>query len=183
MPLKFNGSRRDLRRSLRLINRVLAGKHADKLGIREVFWGRVGNAVLRLVSRAYRVKIGGGTADDGIKWAKLAVATLERRQRKGRTDHQILIETGELLDSLRAGRGHTPSGAPGQIFDIGPRSVTVGSFQPKADWHQHGNAHLPARPIVPPDGEIPERWLPEVERAIEEAYAEVLEIVVRNGGL
>jgi hypothetical protein len=181
--MQFRGTRADLERSIRLIPSVLAGAHPDVLGIREVFFGYVANAVLREIRDAYLVKLDGGTGSDGIRWAELAVATLAKRRSKGRTDSEILLETGDLLASLRPGIGHHPLGNPEQVFDVKPGGVTVGTADRKADRHQTGTEFMPARPIVPPDGELPPAWIEPVERAMEEGIAKVIEMVVSNGGI
>jgi len=184
VALRFRGSKAELRRSLSLIPQVLAGRYPDSLGLHGVFWASIGNTVLAEIEGAYRVKLSGGVGADGIRWQPLAAATLERRARAGRTDDRILLELGELLRSLEPGTDDVPSGAKDQVFAIGKDGVTVGSQNARADFHQHGvPGRLPARPIVPPDGKLPPGWQPALERAIEKAMAEVIRMVVLNGGI
>ncbi len=182
--MQFRGTRASLKRSLALIPKVLTGLHNDSLGLCEVFYGHIGNAVLAEIRGAYLVKLEGGLGSDGIRWAELAVATVAKRRRAGREDSDILIETGALLQSLRPGVGHLPLGNPDQVFDIKPGSVTVGTQNERADWHQNGSpGRMPARPIVPPDGKLPPAWEEPVERAVEEAMTKVIEMVCAAGGI
>jgi hypothetical protein len=72
---------------------------------------------------------------------------------------------------------------PEQVFDLSvPGTVTVGTANETADRHQTGTTRMPARPIVPPDGELPAAWEKELEAAGERAMTAVLEILLNNGG-
>lgn len=182
--MKFKGTKSALVRSLKLIPSVLAGHHPDALGIAPVFFGHVGNTVLRLISEDFEARLAGGAAKDGSTWAPLAEATIAKRRREGRSDDEILIESRSLLASLRPGLEHYAAGIAGQVFDIAPGSVTVGSQVEYADFHQRGvPGKLPARPIVPPTGDIPAAWEPELSRSCEEAMTRVIEMVVNAGGI
>ena len=182
--MRWKGSRAALRRSIRLIPAVLSGRHADSLGLKPVFWNRVGNEVLNCIWTDFQVKRLGGTGLDGISWPALAESTLERRRRSGRTDEEILIETTALLVSLAAGIADVPSGSPGQVFRLEPDGITVGSAIPYAEFHQAGiPGRMPARHIVPSDGSIPAGWEPLVETAMEAAMQKCVEIVISAGGI
>lgn len=183
--MNWNGSQTDLVRSIRLIPAVLSGNHPDALGLGAIFWGFVGNAVLELVREAYLVKAAGGTGSDGIKWAPLKPATTQnKRPRSPYVASDILIETQALIDSLKPGIGQYASGAVDQVFKVEPGGVTVGTEVSYADFHQTGvPPHLPARPIVPPSGQLPTAWEPQVEAAMEQAMVKVIEAVVLGGGI
>ncbi len=181
--MQWRGTKADLVRSIRLLPLVLAGTHPDPADLHGIFWGYVGNAVLKLIREAYLVKLDGGEGSDGITWAKLAASTLAKRRRKGRDDEEILIEMGSLLASLRPGTDDRPSGVVDQVFDIGRAGVTVGTAEEKADWHQHGRENMPARPIVPPDGEIPVAWEEPIEAAMQQGLERVIEEMCRVGGI
>lgn len=181
--MRWRGTKAELLNSLRLVPRVLAGVHPDALGIAPVFWGTIANAALKEIRGAYLTKLEGFEGSDGVTWAKLAVATLAKRQREGRDDADILLETGRLLASLRPGADHFPLGNPDQVFDIHPGGVTVGTAHEHADKHQRGTTHMPARPIVPVDGNLPRAWEKPVEDAMRDAMLKVIAMVVDAGGI
>jgi hypothetical protein len=173
--MNFRGTRRRLIDSLKRIPAVLAGTHPDALGIREAFWGHVGDEVFRLTRDDFRAKALGGAGRDGEQWAPLAEATLERRRRAGRADDDILVETLRTLASLYRD-------APEGFVRPEPGGATIGISVPYARFHQTGvPGRLPARPIFPKD--IPDGWLADFERALEEALTKVIEMVVANGGI
>lgn len=182
--ITWKGTRGDLVRSLHLIPAVLAGTHADRLGLHDIFWGYVGNAVLDLIQRNFKDKMQGGGGYDNIPWQELAKMTLKlKRPVAPYTKFDILAETGALYDSLEPGSHEVPSGAVNQVFDFLPAGVRVGSKDPKADAHQEGreDTNLPARPFVPED--LPDKWLPNIEFAMEEGIQAVIERMVANGGI
>lgn len=180
----WNGTRADLVRSLRLIPEVLAGTYPDQLGLGAVFWGYIGNAALEQIEGDFDARMRGGVGPDGKPWAALKPSTLRsKRPIYPFYKDEILAETGKLLASLESRRGYVPSGAADQIFDIKPGSVTVGSKEKKADLHQYGTDRMPARPIVPPDGQIPKAWDNRIEEAMEDGLKAVIEIVCANGGI
>jgi hypothetical protein len=74
-------------------------------------------------------------------WAPLAPETALEKARLG-YGAGILVRTGELMDSA------TVRGAPGNVFEVTPTSLTVGTRDWKAGFHQHGTSKMPARPIV-----------------------------------
>lgn len=86
----------------------------------------------------------------------------------------ILRDTGELLRSFSPGVDDKPSGADGQVIEIPPGRIVVGSN--KKPWHHTGDPKrgLPARPFWPADGSIPDAWMPAVERAIMNGIAAVV---------
>lgn len=69
----------------------------------------------------------------------------------------ILRDTGELFRSLGPGVEDRPSGADGQVFDVPPGKVIVGTN--KKTWHHRGvPGKLPARPLWRLDGTLPPGW-------------------------
>lgn len=182
--MNWRGTTADLHRSLRLLPRVLSGNYSDDLGLRTLFWGNLGNAILAIVSESFKVKLAGGVGSDGVRWAQLAVATLAKRKREGREDGAILHETGAMLESLLPGDGANPSGAENQIFDISQNGLRVGTEDPKADRHQKGTDHMPARPIVPTNpNDFPPGWMPRVEAALQEALTVTIQKMCDGGGI
>lgn len=166
-----------------MIPQVLAGHYHDPLDLNKLFWGFVGNAVLKLVREAYEVKRHGGRGSDGIQWQPLAEATLAKRRGQGRFDEEILIETERILASLRPGVAERIAGHPDQVFRIVPGGVKVGTAVPYADRHQEGAEYLPARPIVPPDGLLPPAWQAPIEEAMEAGLVAVIERICAAGGI
>lgn len=102
--ITFNGTRDDLRRALSQIPAILAGAAPDSLGLAQAIQLRAGNAALSKIQQAFVVKSRGGTGEDGIKWAPLAPATIERR-RQGPGDRKamsISSRTSQLTDAQKA---------------------------------------------------------------------------------
>lgn len=182
--MNFKGTRANLVRSLKLIPLVLSGKYPDALGLGPLFWGYIGNAALAFLHTDYEARMRGGSALDGSAWAPLSDATLAKRRREGRGDGDILRESYALLESLKPGIEQFAAGVVGQVFDVEPGGVTVGSAVPYADFHQQGvPGRLPARPIVPVDGQIPQPWEGFIEASMEEAMLKVIEVVLQAGGI
>jgi hypothetical protein len=76
----------------------------------------------------------------------------------------ILRDTGEMLRALSPGVDDKPSGADGQVFETPPGRVIVGLN--KKPWHHTGiPGRLPARPLWPPDGNLPESWWEDITEA------------------
>lgn len=44
--------------------------------------------------------------------------------------------------------------------------VSVTNNRPYAKVHQTGRGNMPARPVLPPDGKLPEEWREEIDAAI-----------------
>lgn len=179
----YRGSKSSLLATLHSLPALLAGRLPDPMRLGELFLTVLGNRVLDLIQSDFRVKMSGGVGSDGIRWKELAEATLERRRAKGIEGEEILRETGELYGSLTPGMSDSPDEArpAGQVFDIQPGSITVGASGTKADVHQHGAGHVPARPIVP-EGDIPSGWIAEVDAAIERAIQKVVERICELSG-
>jgi phage gpG-like protein len=106
----------------------------------EPAWTDVGNAIsadfmLNMIGE-------GGVFSKASRWAQLKPATVADRIRQGYGgDHPILQRTGDLARSL------APGGA-NNIFQTAPNSLTVGTSDPKAGYHQYGTRRMVARPVV-----------------------------------
>lgn len=79
-------------------------------------------------------------AHAGSKWAPLAKTTLARKKALG-FPSDILVATGDLKRSWR-------KGGIGNIFDVTPDMVRVGSLDKKTKFHQKGTSKMPARPMA-----------------------------------
>lgn len=179
----WRGTRAELMRSLHLLPALLAGRRADPLGLAKGLQLRLGVTVLSKVQVAFVVKSRGGTGSDGIKWAPLAKRTLTKKRTGGTGKADALRDTGALLRSLTPGVDDRPSGAPGQLFELVAGGVIVGSKLPYAGFHQDGTEHVPARPIVPPDGRIPDAWAPDLEAAGVRGLIRAVELMALAGGI
>jgi hypothetical protein len=112
--------------------------------------------------------------DDGAAMARAAQtawAVLKAKGAKtklqvlgGRTV-EILRDTGELLQSLTPGFEESPAVPTGQILEVAPGRIAVGTrVKP---WHHTGiPGKLPARPFWPPDGNLPAAWFDAVKLAM-----------------
>jgi hypothetical protein len=95
---------------------------------------------------AMRRRFASASAGDGT-WPPLAKGTAKAKARRGLPD-RILHATGQLEASLEIG-------APYNVFEIGPASVTYGTAARVAWWHHTGAGHNPRRTLlVPPRGEL-----------------------------
>lgn len=81
--------------------------------------------------------------------------------------HQILRDTGVLLNSLSPGAANSPN----QIFQMDPGSVTVGTNVPYASTHHHGDPSrgIPKRPLWPK--QIPTVWRDRWTKVMRDAIA------------
>jgi hypothetical protein len=180
---EWRGSHASLLVALERLPAVLSGREPDPHKLGELFLTVIGNRILDLIQHDFRTKSDGGVGLDGIRWLELKEATLERRRRKGIDGEQILKETGELYASLTPSQSDDP-GAPrpvGQVFDLSPGRVTVGTEGTKADVHQYGSGRVPARPIVPDSS--PSGWEHEIDDAVEKALEKVIERMCALGAL
>lgn len=104
-------------------------------------WEQVGEDLLGDFADNFATE--GGGFGGWSSWAPLAASTVADRERHGYGgEHPILVRTGELMAST------TVRGAPGNVFEVGPNSLTVGTNDPKAVFHQFGTRKMPARVIV-----------------------------------
>lgn len=94
-----------------------------------------------------------------IAWTALkAMGAKTKLEVLGSRVVDVLRDTSELFRSLSPGFEDQPSNADGQIFQVEPGRVTVGTN--KKPWHHAGNParNLPARPFWPTDGNLPPEW-------------------------
>lgn len=105
-----------------------------------------------------------GVAGGAARAAAIAWATLKREGAKTKLDVlggrtvEILRDTGMLLRSLTPGFEDAPTKQPGQVVEVTPGKVAVGSNVPYAATHHRGRpGRIPARRLWPTDG-IPSAW-------------------------
>lgn len=85
----------------------------------------------------------GGLLASGKAWAPLAFSTVRERARLGYGGaHPILYREGFLADSLAY------KYAPGNVFEVSPTALRVGSEVYYAGYHQSGTLRMPRRQIV-----------------------------------
>lgn len=202
----FRGSREDLRRALRSLPAILAGRAPDPLGIARLVQLRLGTVLLSKILQAALVKSRRGTGDDGIKWAELAPATIAARTRTraevrafrlakarnprltalafyGGREVDIGADTRRMIRSLTPGVDGAEPANPDQILRPGSGELVVGSNVPYAGaFHDGRDPHQPARPLWPPDGRLPGPWADAIAGALVRAMPLVVEMIVRNGG-
>lgn len=111
-----------------------------------------------------------------VAWAKLkedgAHTLLELL---GNRKVDMCRDTGEYLRSLAAGVDDKKNpNAPDQVFETPPGRIIVGTKN--KPWLHTGDAKrgIPARPLWPLDGSIPDAWMPAVSRAIVNGIAAVV---------
>lgn len=181
--IHFRRSRAELGALLRDLPKLVSGRTQDPDGFTDGVMRRMGVALLAEVQRDFITKARGGVGRDGIRWAPLKPETVaRRRQGKGAIGTvEILRDTGELFRSLEPGIADKPSNADGQTFETGPGTVTVGTT--KKPWHQQGNQHLPARPLWPQDGRIPDAWWSSILEAFATGLIELATLKSYHGGL
>lgn len=116
-----------------------------------------------------------------IAWAVLkAQGAPTRLGLFGHRRVDILRDTGELFRSLSPGIEDRPSRAPGQIFQVTPQGVLVGTN--KKVWHHRGiPGRLPARPLWPLDGRIPPAWWPAIYEAAQRGLLRLIVLLVERG--
>lgn len=76
----FRGDRKDVTAVANRLAAIVAGNRADEAGIGEGFRTTLGYAALSEVKDAFIVKASGGTDEMGIRWPKLAPATIANRR-------------------------------------------------------------------------------------------------------
>lgn len=104
-------------------------------------WQVIGEALLG--DFAVNMVAEGGMFADGRKWAPLALSTAAERERLGYGgEHPIEYRTGLLAESLAT------QGALGNVFEVAPDSLVVGSDLEYAGWQQDGTSRMPARRLV-----------------------------------
>ncbi|HVC52769.1 MAG TPA: HK97-gp10 family putative phage morphogenesis protein [Stellaceae bacterium] len=69
-------------------------------------------------------------------WPELASSTIADKERNGWPVPSPELRSGAMSDSI--------------TFEVGPRSVTIGSESPIAAWQEFGTSKMPARPFLGP---------------------------------
>jgi hypothetical protein len=167
MPtIRYRGTRDDFRGELARLVACLAGDESSPRI--ESVKRKMAEALLGKIHEAYEIKKRGGTDEFGIEWPELAPSTIRR---KGHAI--IMVEEGELLESLRPGSGHAD-----QILRLGPGWLEVGSDRstpggtPLITIHARGGPHLPVRRVLPPEGaELPAAWVEAMGTVLSEELA------------
>lgn len=122
---------------------AIAANHIESL---EPAWEQVGEDLLGDFRQNFDQEGGAFGAGAWAKWAPLRPSTIADRLRKGYGGaHPILERTG----TLRA--GVTQRGAPGNVFEVGPNYLVVGTTVPYAIYHNSSaprKSNLPRRPII-----------------------------------
>lgn len=90
----------------------------------------------------------------------------------------MLRDTGELLRSLSPGVEDRPSSADGQVFRVERGLVIVGTN--KKTWHHTGTRKMPARPLWPVDGVIPEPWMQSIMAVLTSGLLVAIRTVLRR---
>lgn len=121
---------------------------------------------------ATKMPFGQAKAQAGkIAWSKLKQEGAKTKLEVfGNRPHEILRDTGVLLNSLSPGQfgndgvnlTYLPPGGEGgdqQVFTLQPSGVIVGTNVPYARKHQNGDPRrgIPARPFIPRNG-MPSAW-------------------------
>lgn len=94
----------------------------------------------------------------------------------------MLRDTSELFRSLQPGVGERESNADGQIIELqeGSGYIVVGTN--KKPWHHAGvPGKLPARPLWPLDGSLPEPWAQAASDALTSGMPKAIMLLARGG--
>lgn len=106
-------------------------------------WEQVGEDLLEHFGQNFDQEGGVFGKTGWAQWPELAQSTVQDRLRRGYGGaHPILVREGELLDSV------TRRGAPGNVFEVRPDGLTIGSSWFTAPYHQHGTRKMPARRVI-----------------------------------
>lgn len=105
--------------------------------------------------------------------AKTAWAILKSEGAKTKLDVlggrsvQILTDSGRLLQSLTPGTEDAPASPDGQVREVQPGRITVGTSVEYAERQHRGDPArgLPARPLWPASG-LPDAWMTAVQAAM-----------------
>lgn len=112
-----------------------------------VLEGPITNDVHRMFAMIWQTR----GAYIGRTWAPLAPSTLRAKARVNRSAMGPLRKYNLLWASL------TKRSNPGGFRLVTPHSLTIGTGVFYGAFHQLGTKHMPARPIVPSDDEVPEK--------------------------
>lgn len=119
----------------------------------------------------------------GSKGRERALRGYQRAQEKagkafGPLD--ILNAGGRLYESLTPG-DDGPGNAEGQVFDLRPGSVEVGTSDPNAQYHHGGTKRMPQRRLWPELSKWPPEWHRRLASVYREAFVRVV-IAALTGG-
>lgn len=119
---------------------------ANRVESLEPAWEQVGEDLLGDFRQNFAQEGGFFGKDSWAKWKPLRPSTIEDRLRKGYGgEHPILQRTGTLYE------GVTERGAPGNVFEVGPNYLVIGTTVPYAIYHNSSaprKSNLPRRPII-----------------------------------
>jgi hypothetical protein len=145
---------------LDFLRRLPATLHTSGARPVQRFLVRLGLSAQGFLYEGFLAKSEGLADASGLRWKKLAAATIRKKQRTAPANaRRILREFDDLKRSLRPGMrpenaGDMPPRIPLQVFRVRPGSVTFGTSRPEADKHHRGTRRLPRRRLWPQ----PERW-------------------------
>lgn len=167
--IRFRGNRAQLKAQITRLPSIL--QQASTASSRTAL-ARVGNATLKVVYDAFKVKARGRTDQAGQKWQKTV--------RKKVYPHGILVERGILRSSLQPNKdpaqiGHTIY----QVFRIGQGGVSVGTAQPFAMVHHKGKGKIPRRRLWPELRLWPPPWKQAILSAAARGCVDVLREILR----
>jgi phage gpG-like protein len=177
--VQVRATRDDIRREIvNLVSTAKAGGH-----VADAVMSRVGNAVLKHVSRAFSVKARGGTDEAGERWQPLSRYTIARRKAKynGTPPHgnEILRETGTLGDSLKPG-ATMMTGPPLQVFSAKNGVAVVGTNRKYAGKHHRGTKYIPQRRLWPAPKKWPPSWWQDLLRVAADGLNNLLIYLIKG---
>lgn len=92
-----------------------------------------------------------GEVYGGVQWKRLSDATLQSNPKRAKG--KVLIDSGELRDSLKKGK-------PGNIAEVQGDTVTFGSSLKKAVWNDETRPIVVVHPeLVRQSTEVLEKWV------------------------
>lgn len=123
----------------------------------------IGTDILTRQRLSFERKSRGGAGDEGVVWAKLSPVTI-RLKTKGRGgDTQIGVDTGRMRNAVEPG---FLSDGPVNVFEVHDYEVEVGYRGEYVEYFDQGTPRMPARPLMPGDGDYPASWTESVERTV-----------------
>lgn len=157
MKIYVKASRAQVRRVLRSVPGILAGRASDPTGLVRQLQTALGLVALSLVKEAFVAKASGQADQAGQAWLPLDPATVARRRKgEGEGQPQILRDTGRLLNGLSPGVLGSD-----QVFRLEPGKVIVGTNVSYAHYH-HLGGDVPGRPpqrrLWPAPQDWPAAW-------------------------
>jgi hypothetical protein len=168
VSMRVKARRADVKRVLRTLPAVLAGKSSDPTGLARALSLRLGMTALAFVKQAFVEKASGRADESGLKWKPLAPSTIAGR-RKGPNAGTVQIgrDTGILMNSLSPG-------ASDNVLEARPGLASVGTSVPYAEFF-HAE-----RPLWPAPDKWPKRWLDELAKQLAEGALQAAVSVARG---